>query len=194
MYKNMTEVLRDEKYEDYEIRHFNISDKNIRAMIDGIPPGDYVKLTNKGTVLMSDVPMEKRTNMSFCTQAHGDVLIGWLGIGMIILAIQGKPEVDSITVVELSDDLISLITSQVSFNQKVQIVQGDVFSWKPEKGQRFDCIYMDIWPYVNSDVYREEMKPLKRKYGHYLKPVEASPRRFNKCWAEWNAKHNYPLR
>lgn len=194
MYKDMTKLFRDEKCADYEISHFNISDKNLRAMIDGIPPGDYVRLTHKGTILMSDTPMEKRTNISFCIRAHGDVLIGGLGIGMIILAIQDKPEVDSITVVEWSNDLISLITRQVSFNQKVQIVQGDVFEWRPDKGQKFDCIYMDIWASINSDVYREEMKPLKRKYGHYLKSVEDSPRRFNECWAECNAKHNWPLR
>lgn len=194
MYKNMAEILHDEKCGDYEINHFSISDKNLRAMIDGIPPGNYVRLMYKGVVLMSDTPMEKRTNISFCSQAHGDVLIGGLGIGMIILAIQDKEEVDSITVLEISSDLISMIKGQVPFNEKVKILQANVFDWRPGKGQRFDCIYMDIWPSINSDVHQEEMKPLKRKYGHYLKPIEESPKRFNNCWAEWNAKTNHSLR
>ena len=38
--------------------------------------------------------------MDFCCYAHGDMLIGGLGIGMIILAIQDNPEVKSITVIE----------------------------------------------------------------------------------------------
>lgn len=52
---------------------------------------------------------------------------------------------------------------------------------------------MDIWNYVNSDVYQDEMKPLKRKYGRYLKSKDDSPNRFNECWAEWKAKNNRRL-
>ena len=41
---------------------------------------------------MSNTYMERWTNMNFCDYAHGDVLIGGLGIGLIILAIQDNPE------------------------------------------------------------------------------------------------------
>ena len=68
-----------------------------------------------------------------------------------------------------------------------------MFEWKPEKGQKFDCIYMDIWNYINSDVYQDEMKPLKQKYGRYLKSKDDSLNRFNECWVEWKAKNNRRL-
>mgnify|MGYP000786328328 FL=1 len=42
---------------------------------------------------MSDTPMEKETNRDFVHNAHGNVLIGGLGIGLIILAIQNKEDV-----------------------------------------------------------------------------------------------------
>jgi hypothetical protein len=188
----MTKLLKPDKNGGFEITLFEVA-KSFRAALDGIPSGTYVKLTNKGEVVMSDTPMEKRTNSFFCLNAHGDVLIGGLGIGMIITAIQDKEDVNSIVVLEKHREVIEMITSQISFNSKVHIINADVFTWKPQKGQRFDCVYMDIWNYVNSDVYHEEMKPLKRKYGHYLKPISDSPNRFNRCWAEWNAKNNMRL-
>lgn len=193
MYKDMVSMLNNAREGDYEIERFTVETGNFRAMIDGIIPGEYVSLKHRGEILMSDTPMEKRTNRQFVWNAHGDVLIGGLGLGMIVVAIQDNPAVKSITVLEKSGEVISLITEQISFLEKVKIIQADVFTWKPERGKRFDCIYMDIWPYINRDVYQEEMKPLKRKYGHYLKPISESPKRFNECWAEWHAKNGRRL-
>lgn len=192
MYKDMAQLLKPGKKGDFEIKHFEVQ-KSFRAVLDGITPGTYVKLTHNGEVVMSNTGMEERTNRSFVSNAYGDILIGGLGIGMIIMAIQSKDNVKSITVVEKYQEVIDLVASQLPFNDKVRIINADVFEWKPERGQRFDCVYMDIWNFINSDVYHEEMKPLKRKYGHYLKPVADSPKRFNECWAEWNAKNNMRL-
>ena len=69
--------------------------------------------------------------MNFCTHAHGDVLIGGLGIGLIILAIQDNPEVHSITVIEKNQEVIDMVATQLPLNEKVKIIQADVFLWKP---------------------------------------------------------------
>ena len=175
------------------IEHFEITDHDIRAIFKGIMPGKYVRLSRRGSVVMSDTMMEKRTNREFCGKAHGDVLVGGLGIGMILMAIQDNPAVNSITVLEKYQEVIDMVAQQLPLNEKVKIICADVFEWKPENGQRFDCIYMDIWDYINSEIYRNEMKPLKRKYGHYLKSIQESPKRFNTCWAEWYAKNNREL-
>lgn len=178
---------------DFSISHFDVGRDDIRAMIEGIMPGKYVRLMHRGSVVMSNTAMEERTNNWFCRHAYGDVLIGGLGIGMIVLAIQDRPNVQSITILEKYQDVIDMVAPQLQFNEKVNIVHADVFEWRPSKGQRFDCVYMDIWSYVNSDVYREEMMPLKRKWGHYLKSTSESPNRFNLCWAEYEAKNNRRL-
>ena len=119
---------------------------------------------------------------------------GGLGIGLIIMAIQDKPEVHSITVVEKSQEVIDMIATQLPLNEKVKIIQADVFCWKPERGVRYDTIYMDIWPWLDDRTYQEEMLPLKRKSAHYLKPKVVSPNRFNRCWAERQAKTGSALR
>src|SRR5699024_7034403 len=134
MYKDMVSMLNNAREGDYEIERFTVETGNFRAMIDGIIPGEYVSLKHRGKILMSDTPMERRTNRQFVWNAHGDVLIGGLGLGMIVVAIQDNPEVKSITVLEKSGEVISLITEQISFPEKVKIIQADVFTWKPERG------------------------------------------------------------
>lgn len=189
----MASVLIPKEQGEFKIEHFDISGNEFHALLSGIPSGKYVRLMHNGQVVMSNTPMEIRTNSWFCHHANGDVLIGGLGLGMIVLAIQDNPNIQSITVLEKYKDVIDIVASQLPFNKKVQIIHADVFDWKPDKSKRFDCIYMDIWNYINSDVYNKEMKPLKRKWGHYLKSKSVSPNRFNCCWAEWEAKNNARL-
>ena len=173
------------------VERFSVEDK-FKSFMSGVAEGEYVRLFVNGSLAMSNTDMELRTNRNFILDAHGDVLIGGLGIGGIVFCIQDKPEVKSITVLEKSQDGIDLITSQQTFNEKVKIVCADVFEWKPDAGIRYDCIYMDVWNTISRDEYKQ-MVALKRRYGHWLKSVEESPNRFNRCWAEWYAKTEHRL-
>ena len=189
MFKNMADILKDGKNGDFALSRFTITDNDFYAHYRcGISNGTYVRLTRFGQTLMSDTDMEKRTNREFVRTAHGNVLIGGLGLGMIILAIQDFPGVKSITVIEKYPEVIELVGSQLPLNEKVKIINADVFDWKPEKGKKYNCIYMDIWPYINEDVYKKEMVPLTRKYSRYLVPSSVDPKRFNDCWCKYEAK------
>lgn len=53
--------------------------------------------------------------------------------------------------------------------------------------------YMDIWNWINEDVYKKEMQPLKRKYARFLRSKDINPNRFNECWAEYQAKNGRRL-
>lgn len=188
MYKNMTELLEEKEINGWELQKFEIGKDDMRAMFKGIAPGKYIRLVHGDELVMSDTEMERHTNMDFCIRAHGDILIGGLGIGMIIMAIQDKPEVHSITVIEKNQEVIDLVASQLAFNDKVKIVNADVFEWIPDQNAKYDMVYMDIWSWINKNVYETEMQPLKRKYAMYLRDKEESPNRFNECWAEIQAK------
>lgn len=153
--------------------------------LSGLSAEKYAFLKVNGNLVMSETPMEHRTNSDFVAHAHGDILIGGLGLGMIILPIQDKEEVTSITVIEKSIDVIAAVSKQLPLNSKVRIICADAFDWKPDR--KFDCVYMDIWGDICEDNY-DDMKKLKRKYGHSLKPISESPNRFNWCWAEYYAK------
>ena len=192
MFPKMYEILKPCKCGSVEVDIMNFTKENIplRALMSGISEGKFARLLVNGHVMMSETPMEHRTNREFVWEAHGDVLVGGLGLGMILLAVQDKEKVRSITVIEKNQDVIDAVYHQLPLNQKVTLIQDDVFTWKPDR--KYDCVYMDIWSYVNEDVY-EEMKTLKRKYGHFLKTKEESPDRFNRCWAEYYAKSGRAL-
>lgn len=182
----MTEILNEGKIRDFSLQKFVIDENNYRAIIrDRIYPGTYIRLMHKDEVMMSNTNMEKDTNAEFVRKAHGKVLIGGLGLGMILLAIQDKPEVESIVVVEKHKEVIDLVGSQLPLNSKVKIINEDVFDYCPK--DEFNCIYMDIWNWINQDIYINEMRVLLDKYTERLNFTDENS--FCKCWCEKEAKY-----
>lgn len=59
MYEDMSKILKDRQIGDFKLSHFTISNHDGYAMCHGIAPGDYVRLEHRGSVLMSNTPMEK---------------------------------------------------------------------------------------------------------------------------------------
>lgn len=186
-WNELNNIIQNKIVGDCETKRYIIRKNNSMAYKYNIPDGEYVKLLISGEVMMSTTPMEYYTNREFMNKAHGDILIGGLGLGCVPYCIQDKKEVKSITVIEYSQNIIDLVLPQHSFNDKVKVVKDDVFTFKPEK--KYNCIYMDIWAFINSDVY-EEMKKLKRKYGQYLVSKEEDPERYNDTWCNYEAKHD----
>lgn len=82
----MADLLEERQNGAWKIEKFRIERNNLVAMMQGVTLGTYVKLSHNGECVISDISMEKRTNMDFYCNAYGDVLVGGLGIGMIILA------------------------------------------------------------------------------------------------------------
>ena len=178
-YVDMATVLESRSSERFEIGRLELSEGmvenaqfrdiiNGRRENDGQKPGVVMQLRDKaGNIIMSDTEMERRTNQWFVRKSQGDVLIGGLGLGMILLAIQDKPEIRSITVVELEQEIIDLVSPQLPLNDKVMIICGDILTWKPPKGIKYDTIYFDIWNAICEDNY-EDMKLLNRRFGRKL--------------------------
>jgi len=191
MYKEMHEILNECHIGEFKLSKFEITRENRPFRCD-IPVGKYIRLMDNHNCIMSNTSMEKRTNSNIIDKANGDVFIAGLGIGLIVLPIQEKEEVKSITIIEKFPEVIKLVGKQLPLNDKVKIIQGDVFEYDFPKGTKFDTIYFDIWNYTNSDVY-EEMKFLKKKYRKYKRSSKENPNVYMSCWAEYEAKHNRRL-
>lgn len=188
MYKNMSEILKDGKCGNFKLSHFKVTENDFYATVRcGIPTGTYIKLTNGIECVMSNTPMEERTNSDFVCSAHGKVLIGGLGIGMILLAIQDREEIAEITVIEKNKEVIDLVGSQLPLNSKVKIVNADVFDYVPET--KYNTIYMDIWNTINTEIYEEQMFPLIEKYKQYLVPESEDDDTFIDCWCSFEAEN-----
>jgi spermidine synthase len=154
----------------YRIEHFTVTPEDsertrIRAWRDEyVESGDYTRLMRGRTVVMSDTPLEVRTNRPILIAATGRVLINGLGIGMVLKRILAKPEVERVTVVELSADVIALVGPSFTADERVTIIHADALEYTPPTGERFDAVWHDIWDNVCSDNL-PDMRKLHRRYG-----------------------------
>jgi len=95
--------------------------------------------------IMSNSKHEKISNLEIIENAKGDVLIGGFGLGLIVLPIMNKPEVTSVQIVELHSEVIDLVAKQLPLNDKVEIINHDIFTFKPTK--KYDTMFFDTVPY-----------------------------------------------
>jgi len=156
------------RVESFSISEQDAKMENLRSAINGrgysrIKPGDYKKLYVGGTLMMSDTPMEYRTNFEAMIAARGDVLVMGLGLGCLLRSILTKDCVDTVTVLEKHQDVIDLVGPTIT-DPRVSIICADAFDWKWPKGQKFDYVWHDIWPDI-CWVNKEQMTKLKRRYG-----------------------------
>lgn len=149
-----------------------------RAAVTGYnlycPEGDYVKLHVNGRLMMSDTQMEKRSNLDFVLHAKGNVFIAGLGIGLILHNIRDKVKngiVSSITVIEISQDVIDLVSPYYK-DLNIKYICSDVMQYKPAKDEKYDTMYFDIWPDICTDNLND-MKKLSYIWRYHKKTADS---------------------
>lgn len=157
---------------EWVVRRFTVDQTsaamfNLRLIRDGqshriVPPGEYTRLCHRQTVVMSDTPAEAHEHTRLYHKAKGRVLFNGLGLGFCLAAILRKPEVEHVTVIEQSSDVIKLVAPSI-IDTRVEIIHADALEWRPAKGQRFDCVWHDIWPDICDD-NKVQMTKLRRAY------------------------------
>lgn len=160
---------------------FNISKEeanfyNLRVTLRGesmmsISDGTFVKLYVNGELMMSDTDMEKRTNYDFIRNAYGDIMIAGLGIGLILDNLRDKiksKEVKSITIYEKYQDVIDLISPKFS-DLPIRFICEDILSYKPQKDEKYDTIYFDIWPTIDYERNLPQIKLLHNRWKSHKK-------------------------
>jgi spermidine synthase len=168
-----------------QVKHVQVGKQDasftmIRAMATGdagrvVREGAYAQLFVNGCLVMSDTQMERRSNYGVVWNATGDVLIAGLGLGMILLPILYDSKVKTVTVIELSQDVIDLVEPHVrkamskKNGAKLTVICADIYEWKPPKGVKWDCIYFDIWADICTDNLKD-MSKLHRKFARRKKP------------------------
>lgn len=101
-------------------------------------------LLNKGIMWMG---LNKNTNKQikeFYSQydlAYGDVLLTGFGFGILASWLASKPEVTSVTVVEISQDIVDVFLQNNTLNEKIKVIIADASEYKTD--QHFDCLFLD---------------------------------------------------
>lgn len=139
----------------------------IRAALCGqsLVATKYTRLLIDGQLWMTDAEFEHRTN-SWVYTATGDVLIGGLGLGFVLPLLLVNKSVSSVTVLELSPDVIHLVAPQLK-HKKLSVIQADVLTWEADKGTKYNCIFLDIWPNVPNGDDRKAIIDLKLRYRRF---------------------------
>ena len=147
--------LKKEKYPAY--RGVIASD----IIFDGfreIPPLGFFKedfefpaVLEDGNEWMTLTPVDLDTSDEAIERAHGKVVTFGLGLGYYAYMVSRKESVESITVVEKSEDVIALfkefILPQFSHPEKVKIVNADAFEYAEHTmpAERYDVAFVDTW-------------------------------------------------
>lgn len=103
-----------------------------------------------GREWMTLLPNEMVTTWPALKKAHGRVLTFGLGLGYFTYHAAENPEVESVTVVDISPDVIALFKEQIlpqfPHKEKVRLVCADAFRFADtEMAGNFDFVFADIW-------------------------------------------------
>lgn len=173
---SMHKILKEREEENFEISRRIATKKDVkhekmRAMfsrsygeMDDFKEGTYTILSTKkgySNTVMSDTPMEIRTNMNFLYQAHGNILIGGLGLGIMLKILEKMDNIKSVTVIEKNQEVMDLVLDQLNLPDNFKVIQSDIFEYKPK--EKFDTIYFDIWTNICGDNW-DEIKKLRKQF------------------------------
>ena len=148
--------LKREKYPAY--RGVIANDMILLPGFREIPPLGFFKeefefpaVLEDGNEWMTLTPVDLDTSDEAIERAHGRVVTFGLGLGYYAYMVSEKQSVESITVVEKSQDVIALfkqyILPQFSHPEKVNIVNADAFEYAESvmPSERFDVAFVDTW-------------------------------------------------
>ncbi len=110
----------------------------------------FPAVLENGREWMTLLPNETVTTLPAIEAASGRVLTFGMGLGYFAFHAAEKPEVTSVTVVDISEDVLSLfrelILPQIPNAHKIHLVCRDAFDFAERKmAGNFDFVFADIW-------------------------------------------------
>lgn len=112
---------------------------------------DFPAVLEDGNEWMTLTPVDLDTSDEAIEAARGKVVTFGLGLGYYAYMCSEKPEVESITVVERSPDVIRLfkthILPQFSHPEKVRIIEADAFEYAEHTmpSENYELAFVDTW-------------------------------------------------
>ena len=128
-------------------------------------PLAFFGLFHEGGMITSNTPNEIYTQRSAFQNVNGDVLVGGLGLGMCVHYMLRCRDVRSVTVVEISEEVIKLASPTLQ-GSRVEIVHGDISQYLDSlsrKPKRFDHAYLDTWSGTGEGTWMHDVVPLFRR-------------------------------
>lgn len=111
----------------------------------------FLAVLEDGNEWMTLTPVDLDTSDDAIAAAHGKVITFGLGLGYYAYMVSEKPEVESVTVVELNSKVIELfkkhILPQFPNKDKVRIINSDAFLYAEHEmpKENYDIAFVDTW-------------------------------------------------
>ena len=134
----------------------------------------FPAVLENGREWMTLQPNEMVTTWPAIARASGRVLTFGMGLGYFTYHAAQKPEVESVTVVDISGDVLELfrtdILPQLPHKEKIRLVQKDAFAFAEENmAGNFDYVFADIWhdvgdgrePYLKMKEYEQRFPDIR---------------------------------
>ena len=145
-----------EEYEAYE--GFIYNDLKLSENLKETPsvgffahPFRFPAVLENGREWMAIKPNEIETSQEAVNRAKGKTITFGLGLGYFPYMSSLKPEVESVTIVEVDPDVICLfeqfILPQFEYKHKIKVVLADAFEYASLQmpKEKFDFAFVDIW-------------------------------------------------
>jgi len=79
--------------------------------------------------------------------AYGDVFLTGLGFGILSSWLASKPNVNSVTILEISEDIVRAFLDSNNISEKIKIIVGDASTYKDNN--HYDCLFLDHYETQN---------------------------------------------
>ena len=125
------------------------------------------RLVYDGGVWMTDLPIEQQQHRDCLKRFKGHVLVGGLGLGLAVNWLASRRNVKSVTVVEISPEVITLVSPYIRDPRGiVKVVKGDLLKWLETEGEsrkfeKFDWAFYDIWQGDGQTNFFDTVCPLR---------------------------------
>ena len=121
--------------------------------------------------IMQDSEAEYNEHQWLWDNAEGDVLVGGLGLGMCHQPLIDNPNVTSVTIIELEQDVVDLVWDDCAKDDTFSVVVADFETWTPPEDSSFDTVWGDTWLVDNSLSMAEYRTLINNKYSQYTENI-----------------------
>ena len=111
----------------------------------------FPAILENNRIWMTITPNEIETMKEPVNEAFGNVLTFGLGLGYYAYMVSEKDNVESVTIVEMNEDVIRLfktyILPQFKHAHKITIIQADAFEFAERHmaKEQYDFVFTDLW-------------------------------------------------
>ena len=131
------------------------------------PLDTYTVLFNPHHNIMQDTTREYREHEDFLNDAHGDIIVAGLGLGMIHQSLIDNPNVKSVTIVEKYQEVIDMVWEHCPKDETFRLVHADIYEWTPDSN--WDMGWFDSW--VGENDQSEYKKLMNEHYGSVVSDI-----------------------